>query len=73
LPGCSLMLRFVGLGQSQIDQSMEDNVPLAPDITVSSQFEGGRVDFTFSLPKDTPNTWVNMYMRIMKHRWKNTS
>jgi nicotinamide-nucleotide amidase len=54
LPGRSLMLRFVGLGQSRIDQTLKDHVPLAPDITVSSQFEGSRVDFTFSLPHDTP-------------------
>jgi len=54
LPGCSLTLRFVGLGQSQIDQTLKDHVPLPPDVTVSSQFEGGRVDFTFSLPSDTP-------------------
>ena len=53
LPGCSITLRFVGLGQSQIDQTLEDHVPLAGDIAVSSQFEGGRVDFTFSLPDDT--------------------
>jgi nicotinamide-nucleotide amidase len=54
LPGRSLTLRFVGLGQSQIDQTLKDHVPLPPDITVSSQFEGSRVDFTFSLPGDTP-------------------
>jgi len=54
LPGCSLMLRFVGLGQSQIDQTLKDHVPLSPDVTVSSQFQGSRVDFTFSLPDDTP-------------------
>jgi len=54
LPGCSLRLRFVGLGQSQIDQTLIDHVPLAPDITVSSQFDGSRVDFTFSLSGDTP-------------------
>jgi len=53
LPGCSLTLRFVGLGQSQIDQTLRDHVPLASDITVSSQFQGSRVDFTFSLPDDT--------------------
>lgn len=53
-PGCSITLRFVGLGQSQIDQTLEDHVPLAPDIVTSSQFTGGRVDFTFSLPNDTP-------------------
>lgn len=70
LPGCSLMLRFVGLGQSQIDQSLEDNVPLAPDITVSSQFKGGRVDFTFSLPEDTPQDrarLLELEQKIMKH------
>jgi glycoprotein endo-alpha-1,2-mannosidase len=70
LPGCSLMLRFVGLGQSQIDQSLEDNVPLGPDITVSSQFEGGRVDFTFSLPEDTPQDrarLMELKQKIMKH------
>jgi nicotinamide-nucleotide amidase len=70
LPGCSLTLRFVGLGQSQIDQSLEDNVPLAPDFMVSSQFEGGRVDFTFSLPEDTPQDRARLQeleKEIMKH------
>jgi len=51
-PGSSLTLRFVGLGQSQIDQTLKDHVPLPPDVTTSSQFDGGRVDFTFSLPND---------------------
>jgi len=54
LPGCSLTLRFVGLGQSQVDQTLKDHVPLPADIILASQFEGGRVDFTFSLPDDTP-------------------
>jgi nicotinamide-nucleotide amidase len=54
LPGCSLLLRFVGLGQSQISQTLTDHVSLAPDVVISSQFEGSRVDFTFSLPDDTP-------------------
>jgi len=54
LPGCSLMLRFVGLGQSQVDQTLKDHVPLPADINLASQFEGGRVDFSFSLPDDTP-------------------
>jgi nicotinamide-nucleotide amidase len=53
-PGASLTLRFVGLGQSQIDQALKDHVPLPKDVMTSSQFEGGRVDFTFSLPNDTP-------------------
>ena len=70
LPGCSLMLRFVGLGQSQIDQTVEDNIPLSPDITVSSQFEGSRVDFTFSLPEDKPQErarLLELKQKIMKH------
>lgn len=53
-PGASLTLRFVGLGQSQIDQTLKDHVPPPKDVMTSSQFEGGRVDFTFSLPNDTP-------------------
>jgi nicotinamide-nucleotide amidase len=53
LPGASLTLRFVGLGQSEIDQRLKEHVILPPDITTQSQFQGGRVDFTFSLPDDT--------------------
>jgi molybdenum cofactor synthesis domain-containing protein len=54
LPGCALTMRFVGLGQSQIDQKLADNVTMPDDVIVNSQFGGGRVDFTFSLPDDTP-------------------
>ena len=66
LPGCSLTLRFVGLGQSQIDQTLRDHVPLASDITVSSQFEGSRVDFTFSLPDDTQQDRARL--QELKHK-----
>ena len=53
-PGCSLTVRFVGIGQSAIDQTMKERGVLVPqDATLSSQFEGGRVDFTFSFPHDT--------------------
>lgn len=54
LPGASLTLRFVGLGQSEIDQRLKEHVTLPADVTTSSQFQGGRVDFTFTLPDDTP-------------------
>jgi nicotinamide-nucleotide amidase len=54
LPGCVLTLRFVGIGQSQIDHTIKQHLTLPPDVQVSSQFEGGRVDFTFALPGDTP-------------------
>jgi len=53
LPGCALTLRFVGLGQSRIDQVLSDHIQMPPNVTLSSQFQGGRVDFTFSLPTDT--------------------
>ena len=53
LPGCSLTIRFVGPGQSQIDQTMKEHAPLPADVLVSSQFEGGRVDFTFAFPDDS--------------------
>ncbi len=66
LPGCSLTLRFVGLGQSQIDQTLRDHVPLASDITVSSQFQGSRVDFTFSLPDDTQQDRARL--QELKHK-----
>jgi nicotinamide-nucleotide amidase len=54
LPGASLTLRFVGLGQSEIDQRLKEHVTLPADVTTLSQFQGGRVDFTFLLPDDTP-------------------
>jgi nicotinamide-nucleotide amidase len=53
-PGSSITLRFVGIGQSQIDQTMSQHVPLPPDVIVGSQFEGGRVDFEFMLPGNGP-------------------
>ena len=52
--GHVLTLRFVGLGQSQIDQTIKDHVALAPDVIVTSLFEGSRVDFSFALPGHTP-------------------
>ena len=53
-PGSALMLRFVGLGQSQIDYTIKQHITLPSDLTTYSQFEGGRVDFTYVLPHDTP-------------------
>jgi len=60
LSGCALTLRFVGLGQSQIDHTLKEHITLPRDITTASQFEGGRVDFTFSLPEDTPSNRVRL-------------
>ena len=51
LPGSSLTVRFVGLGQSTIDARMKQHVPLPEGVVLASQFDGSRVDFTFSLPE----------------------
>ncbi|MGC8991696.1 MAG: molybdopterin-binding protein, partial [Verrucomicrobiia bacterium] len=48
----SITLRFVGIGQSQIEQTLRDSALVPSDVWVSTQFEGGRVDYTFSLPED---------------------
>jgi nicotinamide-nucleotide amidase len=52
LPGSSVTVRFVGLGQSSIDLRMKQQNMLPEGVALSSQFEGGRVDFTFSLPEE---------------------
>jgi len=52
-PGSSLTLRFVGIGQSQIDQTIREHVSLPPATVVGSVFEASRVDFLFALPDDT--------------------
>jgi len=51
--GATLLLRFVGLGQSAISQCLQERVQLPPGVVVGSVFEGGRLDFTFTLPGDT--------------------
>ena len=50
----ALLVRFVGLGQSQIDHTMKQKIKLPPGLIVGSTFEGARVDFTFTLPEATP-------------------
>ena len=70
LPGCSIKMRFVGLGQSQISQTLRERIRPASDIMASTQFQGGRVDFTFSLPYDTQQDrerLKELKQEIMKH------
>ena len=70
LPGCSIKLRFVGLGQSQISQTLRERIRPASDIMSSTQFQDGRVDFTFSLPYDTQQDrerLEELKQEIMKH------
>ena len=66
----ALLLRFVGIGQSQITQTIKDNVPLPMSLAISSQFDGSRVDFTFTLSDDTPDAPAqlqNLKQSILKH------
>ncbi len=51
--GSSLQMRFVGIGESSIDQVIQDHLTLPGDLVISSLFEQGRVDLTFSLPGNT--------------------
>ncbi len=59
-PGASLTLRFVGAGQSLIDQTIKDKVALPPEVIVTSLFEGSRVDFTFHLPGHEPTDFQRL-------------
>ncbi len=52
--GTALTVRFVGAGQSLIDQVIKDRVSVPPGVLITSLFEGGRVDFTFSRPGPLP-------------------
>jgi len=58
--GTSLMMRFVGIGESLIDQTMHDKLSFPPDLTVAFKFELGRVDLTFSLPGNTPDDFARL-------------
>jgi len=74
-PGAAITLRFVGLGQSQIDQTLKEHVPLPPEVITSSQFEGNRVDFTFTLPRDTPADRAQLQelkTKVLRHLGDNT-
>jgi len=51
--GSTITLRFVGVGQSQIDATLQEHQLVPDDVVVSSLFEGSRVDFTFGFPGST--------------------
>lgn len=52
--GGLLRVRFVGMGESAISDTLDRTVSIPDDVTVGSLFEGMRVDFYFSLPGSTP-------------------
>ncbi|RJP30436.1 MAG: hypothetical protein C4527_09680 [Candidatus Omnitrophota bacterium] len=52
--GSSLTMRFAGIGESSIDQTIHEHMKLPDDLMICSLFELGRVDLTFMLPGDKP-------------------
>lgn len=52
--GGLLRVRFVGVGESSISDTIDQHVPIPKDVIVGSLFEGMRVDFYFSLPGSAP-------------------
>ncbi|MCL4178650.1 MAG: hypothetical protein KJ072_13020 [Verrucomicrobia bacterium] len=70
-PGLTVTLRFVGLGQSQISQTLQEQVELRPDLVITSQFDtGGRVDFTFALPGRTASEkeWLDALAATLRRQ-----
>jgi nicotinamide-nucleotide amidase len=49
------MLRFVGIGESQIAETIAKQVVIPEGVTVASLFEGMRVDFYFTRPGASPD------------------
>jgi len=58
--GSSLQMRFVGIGESSIDKTIRDHLVLPENLEVSSLFEAGRVDLTFSLPENGPEAMAQL-------------
>ncbi len=52
--GSLLTMRFVGIGESQIDQVIHERLNWPKELVICSLFEFGRVDLTISLSGDTP-------------------
>ncbi len=52
--GGLLKVRFVGIGESAVSETLDRLVPIPDDVTVGSLFEGMRVDFYLSLPGAAP-------------------
>lgn len=51
--GASLQMRFVGIGESSIDHTIQNEMTLPRDLMTEFKFDMGRVDVTFSMPHDT--------------------
>ncbi len=58
--GAARTLRFVGIGQSAIYQALHGPVAVEADVTLTSQFEGERVDVTFTLGGRSERDWARL-------------
>jgi hypothetical protein len=52
--------RFVGIGESSLDRIIKENLTLPREMSLSSLFEGGRVDMTFMLPAGVTNATLEL-------------
>lgn len=52
--GSSLTMRFVGIGESNIDEVLHKNMKLPENLIISFQFDLSRVDLTFGFSGNTP-------------------
>lgn len=66
--GSSITLRFIGVGQSQIDALLREHGYVPEDVIETSLFENGRVDFTFSLPGNSKSDFEKLKQIIEKIR-----
>ncbi len=48
-PGDVLTIRFVGIGESLVDHTISEHIPIPDGVAQASLFEGMRVDFYFTL------------------------
>mgnify|MGYP001403139160 CR=1 FL=1 len=62
----SITVKFVGIGQSQIDDTLRNKIKIDSDIIMTSIFEGSRVDFTFSLPGSTQQDITRLQQVVQK-------
>ncbi|MGC8888314.1 MAG: competence/damage-inducible protein A [Verrucomicrobiia bacterium] len=65
-PQACVTARFIGIGQSQIDETLRNKIKIDPDIIMTSVFEGSRVDFTFSLKGNLPQDFNRLHALLEK-------
>jgi len=58
--GASLTIRFVGIGESQIDHTMHQQMDLPEELIIAFKFDQNRVDLTFSMPGNSEEDMVQL-------------